>query len=275
LYTGIISETEPSPSSPRQYLDDHVELTSGTRYVVLKLESLLALNDDCETTTKHHDPDKMSLSEKMELWNNNEVVEPEPTLYSNLPSCGAKTDNDDDDDHNDDDDYNDDDHNDDDDDDDDHNDDDHHNDDDDHNENNSLARALAYSNVISQSRALTWLVSSLQNRLLLQWESDGCEELTVNRIRQQILKALPPERISNKRRPQEHTITFRVMWGHIASRPPTIGLHTIIITACSGNAQAATIEEYLGQTWPGSGTSVLGLLLDLYASSEPSTSKGT
>ena len=195
----------------------------------MQLASIFAGGDDDETTTKHHDLDKMSLSEKMDLWNSKAAADPEAIPYSDILFDGVKDDDDDDDD-----------------------------------ERNSLAGVLAHSNVIFQSGALIWLVSSLQHRSLLQWGSDESEDLAVNRIRQQILKTLPRERISKRRRPREHQVTFRLKWGHIISRPPEermTRLDTIVITDCSGKTQAATVKQYLSQTWPGSWEGIFELLV--------------
>jgi hypothetical protein len=215
----------------------------------LQLESIFAGGDDGETTTKHHDLDKMSLSEKMDLWNSKAAADPEAIPYSDILFDGVKDEDDDDDDDNDD-------------------------------ERNSLAGVLAHSNVIFQSGALIWLVSSLQNRSLLQWGSDGSEDLAVNRIRQQILKTLPPERISKRRQPREHQVTFWLKWGHIINRPPEERidrLDTIVITACSGKTQAATVRQYLSQTWPGSWETIFKLLVqhEQYAGGEHCISDGT
>ncbi|KAK4153991.1 hypothetical protein C8A00DRAFT_33245 [Chaetomidium leptoderma] len=197
------------------------------RDIVSQLEAIFAGGDDGETTTKHHDLDKMSLSEKMDLWNSKAAVDPEHIPCSDILFDDVKDDDDDDD------------------------------------ESNTLAGVLAHSNVIFQSGALIWLASSLQNRSLLQWESDGSEDLAVNKIRQQILKTLPPERISKRRQPREHQVTFWLKWGHIINRPPEewmTRLDTVIITACSGKAQAATVKQYLSQTWPGSWEPVFGFI---------------
>ena len=116
----------------------------------------------------------------------------------------------------------------------------------------NLAKISDHCNVISTSRALSWLISSLQTRSRLQWEADQTEELPINAIRRAILGALPSEKISKRRRPRDHHIAFRFPWQHFMGRAGVGRGAAIAITACSGKAQMTSIKQYMNQTWPDS-----------------------
>ncbi len=137
------------------------------------------------------------------------------------------------------------------------------NDDGDDDERSILGWLSADINVISESRALAWLAARLRSRSLLQWETDGMEDLAVNKIRQTILAALPTGMISERRPPRQHKVSFRLGWGHIMNQFPqerTDPLQAIAITACSGKVQVTSVKEYIYQTWPWSGNSLFDLL---------------
>ncbi|KAK4031555.1 hypothetical protein C8A01DRAFT_21245 [Parachaetomium inaequale] len=201
------------------------------RDIALQLESILACQDD-EVTTKHYDLDKMSLSEKMKLWDSKATTDQEPIPNSDTLFHGVEDDD----------------------------------------ESINLAGLSGYSNVISGSRALAWLVASLGQRSLLQWGSDGMGDLAVNKIRQTILKSLPTEKISKREPPRQHTVSFRLKWDHIMNQPlqeRTDRLNTMVITVCSGNAQVTSVDKYMHQTWPwnasGASSSVGRLISPPYA----------
>lgn len=179
---------------------------------------------DGEAITKRHDQDAMSLFEKMNLWNGKASMDQDTIPNSETLFDGIEDDED---------------------------------------ECIGLFALSAHSEAIFKSRALTWLVSNLRSRLLLQWETDGSEELAANRIRQEILQALPSGKISKKRPPLDHQVTFRLSWAHVLNRPregrPTLQ-DIVVITACSGKALAASVEEYLSQTYPETWLSVFEFL---------------
>jgi hypothetical protein len=140
---------------------------------------------------------------------------------------------------------------------------------DDEDESNILAKLSVHSNVILESAALKWLVDSLRTRSLLQW--DTSTDLAVNDIRRKILEALPSGKISKRQPPRDHQVTFRLKWGHILNRQRReleagvtehgrLILKSGVITVCSGKAQAASIRQYLSQTWSWSWEDVFGLL---------------
>jgi hypothetical protein len=167
--------------------------------------------------------DKMSLSEKMNLWDSKATTDQEPIPSSDTLFHGVEDDD----------------------------------------ESINLAGLSGYSNVISGSRALAWLVTSLGQRSLLQWGSDGMGDLAVNKIRQTILTSLPTGKISKRQPPRQHTVSFRLKWGHIMNQPlqeRTDRLNTMVITVCSGNAQVTSVDQYMHQTWPWSGNLALDLL---------------
>jgi hypothetical protein len=190
---------------------------------VVQLKSIFASGDG-EAITKRHDSDAMSLSEKMSLWNSKATMDQDTIPSSETLFDGVEDDED---------------------------------------ESIGATALSAHSETIFKSKALTWLVSSLRNRLLLQWETDGSQDLAVSRIRQKILQALPSGKISKRRPPPDHTLTFRLDWGHVLNQPPEqrrTRCDSIVITACAGKAVAASVEEYLSQTYPGSWQGVVELL---------------
>lgn len=165
----------------------------------------------------------MSISEKMNLWDSKATTDQEPIPSSDTLFHGVEDDD----------------------------------------ESINLAELSGYSNVISGSRALAWLVASLRQRSLLQWGSEGMEDFAVNKIRQTILKSLPTGKISKREPPRQHTVSFRLKWSHIMNQPlqeRTDRLNTMVITVCSGNAQVTSVDQYMHQTWPWNGNLVLDLL---------------
>ncbi len=191
----------------------------------MHLQSLFGCEDDW-STTRNLDSDIMSLLEKMTLWNSKAAMDEEPNIpYPNAQFEGVEDDED---------------------------------------ESISLAKLSAYCNVIFKSGALSSLVSRLRTRSLLQWESDGVEDLAVNEIRRKILAALPSGKISKRQQPREHQITFRLQWGHIIARRPwqdqRTRVETVVITVCSGKAQMASVEQYTSQTWPRTCDCISGLI---------------
>ena len=142
---------------------------------------------------------------------------------------------------------------------------------DDEDESNSFAEFSTHSNVILESAAFKWLVDSLRKRSLLQW--DTSTHIAVNDIRRKILEALPSGKISKRQPPRDHQVTFRLKWGHILNqqrRELETGvtehgsriLESGVITVCYGKAQAASVRQYLSQTWPWSWEDVFRLLQD-------------
>jgi len=201
----------------------HTGLTGQVSDIVVQLESIFASGDG-EAITKRHDSDAMSLSEKMNLWNSKATMDQDAIPSSETLFDGVEDDED---------------------------------------ESIGVTALSAHSETIFTSKALTWLVSSLRNRLLLQWETDGSQDLAVSQIRQKILQALPSGKISKRQPPPDHQVAFRLDWGHVLNQPPEqrpTRRDSIVITAGAGKALAASVEEYLSQTYPGSWQGVVELL---------------
>jgi hypothetical protein len=207
------------------------ELTNRTRDIAAQLRSVFSF-PDIEISATHDDSDKMSLVGKMTWWYSKAAINQELIQNPEDSFDGVKDDED---------------------------------------ESNSFAEFSAHCNVILESAALKWLVDNLRKRSLLQW--DTSTHIAVNDIRRKILEALPSEKISKRQPPRDHQVTFRLKWGHILNqqrRELEAGvtehgnriLESGVITVCYGKAQAASVRQYLGQTWPWSWEDVFGLLQD-------------
>ncbi|KAH6856683.1 hypothetical protein B0I37DRAFT_80626 [Chaetomium sp. MPI-CAGE-AT-0009] len=195
------------------------------RQIALQLESLFSYENG-EALTNHDDPDKMSLMEKMRLWNNKADSDEGPSLSSDDLFEGIEDDED---------------------------------------EGINHTGFSAHSSVIRKSTALHWLVSGLQKRSSLDWGGEQVPgTVAANGIRRKILEALPSRKISRKRLPQEHQVSFRLLDEDYMSDLPPQKWETrpdaIIITECAGRTQATTIEQYLNQAWPRSGMRIFQLL---------------
>jgi hypothetical protein len=123
-----------------------------------------------------------------------------------------------------------------------------------------------YYNIIVNSPAYKWFLTSLEKESTLQLETPH------PRIRQQILDKLPNRNISKKRNPDIYEVIFDLQWDYLMTeklqyvlsedtrsltqsyRPP------IVITGSPREAQVLTIQQYLAQTWPLTGLQFLNAL---------------
>jgi hypothetical protein len=123
---------------------------------------------------------------------------------------------------------------------------------------------LVYRKFVLESEAYKWFIMRLKANALLHLRG-AKPELMSDKLRQQILVALPTGTISKRRAPDSHEVTFvlewqwsmvRRLWGESLLRLPMRSqpLSALLtVTGSPNEAQTLTIKEYLAQTWPFTG----------------------
>jgi hypothetical protein len=136
-----------------------------------------------------------------------------------------------------------------------------------------LSPLPVYSRIILQSAAYEWFIASLKKEYTLQWTT-AQPRVMVDDIRHMILNQLPTKRISKRTTPDAHTVTFDLYWNatiknrlqcQFEESPGVVGSQhwlskCIAVTGSLEEAQALTVEQYLGQTWPVNGRKLLETL---------------
>jgi len=121
----------------------------------------------------------------------------------------------------------------------------------------------AYHNIIVDSSAYKWFLANLVNDSILKLGT------LQPRIRQRILDELPTGKISKRRIPDIHEVSFELEWDDaieesLRNELPEQGKlsdlsfrPSIILTGSPQEAQGLTIQQYLAQTWPSIGLQLL------------------
>ncbi|KAH7161762.1 hypothetical protein EDB81DRAFT_854059 [Dactylonectria macrodidyma] len=130
----------------------------------------------------------------------------------------------------------------------------------------------SYHKTLQNSAAYDWFITALLKECSLQ-RSEKPEEITVHKIREEILQQFPPERISKYRVPLIYRVTFAVPWQPIEARlnhglkSPSTQTHEFsrltVFTQSTEDIQVTTIDEYFRQTWPSSGLRFLEALQEV------------
>ncbi|KAK1449109.1 hypothetical protein CMEL01_08424, partial [Colletotrichum melonis] len=125
-----------------------------------------------------------------------------------------------------------------------------------------------YNKTVTESDSFEWLIESLRRELTLKRdfdESEGCNRCEM--IRRKVIESLPTGKISKNRPPTTHSVAFRVPgWAPFRSFEwYTFGrdwsvTSAVVVTYCSGDAQASTIVDYMRQTWPSTWLTIFNLL---------------
>ena len=123
-----------------------------------------------------------------------------------------------------------------------------------------------YHQLLVKSPAYKWFLTSLSNESVIQLESSH------PRIRQQILEKLPTGKISKRRTPLIHEVSFNVDWrpamkerlqcalSEDVSDPGLPHDESLVITGSTKKSQALTMKQYITQTWPSNGFLVFNAL---------------
>lgn len=139
-----------------------------------------------------------------------------------------------------------------------------------------------YNKTVVESNSLNWLIESLRRELTLKRdidESEGCNHREI--IRRKVMENLPTGKISKNRPPTTHSVIFRVPgWALLrrlqvdryGSERPLY--EAMVVTYCSGNAQAAIVEDYMEQTWPSTWKTIFNLLQTVSRSSSSGVHAG-
>lgn len=128
-----------------------------------------------------------------------------------------------------------------------------------------------YSNAIMNSKAYDWFVTQVLRNSSLHYSETQISS-SIQQIRQKILKSLPAGSISKSRVPNTYTVGFHLPWrssnlnSGIEYDPflvqPKQPLSECIVLSCSSDdqLQAATVRQYLDQTWSSGGKELLYVL---------------
>ncbi|KAK1498124.1 hypothetical protein CCUS01_12900 [Colletotrichum cuscutae] len=125
-----------------------------------------------------------------------------------------------------------------------------------------------YNKTITESDSFKWLTQSLRRELTLKRyfdASEGCNHREM--IHRKIIENLPSGKISKNQPPTTHSVIFRVPGWALLRRLEMDRYEfegylykAVIVTNCSGDAQAAMIEDYMEQTWPSTWRPIFKLL---------------
>jgi hypothetical protein len=123
-----------------------------------------------------------------------------------------------------------------------------------------------YHHLLVESPAYKWFLTSLSNESVIQLESSH------PRIRQQILEKLPTGKISKRRTPVIHEVSFNVEWRPTMNErllcaysedmngPNLPHNESLVITGSPNKSQALTMKQYITQTWSSNGSLVFDVL---------------
>ncbi|KAL0767099.1 hypothetical protein CaCOL14_010670 [Colletotrichum acutatum] len=125
-----------------------------------------------------------------------------------------------------------------------------------------------YNKTVTESDSFKWLIESLRRELTLKRdfdESEGCNHREM--IRRKVIENLPTGKISKNRPPTTHSVTFRVPGWALLRRLEMDRYEferslykAVVVIYCSGDAQAAIVEDYMEQTWPSTWKTIFNLL---------------
>jgi hypothetical protein len=133
---------------------------------------------------------------------------------------------------------------------------------------------FAFSEVgktILKSSAYEWLIFSLVKEVSFRWE-EAQPRTMVDQIRQGVLSQLPIGRISSRRPPDRHTVSFKIPKSSLpfitedqrtqpTMNPPMMIADRIAITSASAcSAQLSKVSQYMDQTWPLGGRTLLSVI---------------
>ncbi|KAK4211297.1 hypothetical protein QBC37DRAFT_14602 [Rhypophila decipiens] len=134
------------------------------------------------------------------------------------------------------------------------------------------AKLPAYNSIILDSFAYKWFIANLRKECCFHWEENQPRTM-VQDIRNRILTRLPRGIISKKNMPRRNWAEFRLPWPGLEAclsqrstsgyaTPSTLSQISEIFTATGAleQGQIATVREYFNQTWPVSGPEILMLL---------------
>lgn len=125
-----------------------------------------------------------------------------------------------------------------------------------------------YNKTVIESKSFKWLIDSLRRELALRRDFDESEGFNHREsLRRKITENLPTGKISKSQPPTTHSVTFRVPgWALLDAAGLNLfrsesPLHeAIVITICSRDAQAASLEDYMKQTWPSTWRTIFNLV---------------
>jgi len=139
-----------------------------------------------------------------------------------------------------------------------------------------------YRRVVFDSEAYKQLVARIARASFLTSLTDSDAMM---RIRSAILQSLPSERyVSRHRESKVFTMMMRMVWDPAAflrqgyqdvEKPDELLGRVITLTGSLSNAQALSTSEYLKQTWPGTGSTLLAAIVEALRTSEVATSMST
>ncbi|KAK2013402.1 hypothetical protein LZ32DRAFT_676155 [Colletotrichum eremochloae] len=125
-----------------------------------------------------------------------------------------------------------------------------------------------YNKTITESHSFKWLIENLRRELALKRDNDESTDHNHREIlRSKIMGCLPSGGISKARPPTTHYAAFRLPGWPLLDRANSDRCESeklldeaIVVTCCSGNAQAVSIVGYMEQTWPSTWEKILNLL---------------
>lgn len=127
---------------------------------------------------------------------------------------------------------------------------------------------LKHREYLINSSAYDWLRNALEREILLEPAYPDIR----GGIRRQVLDSLPPKRLSRVRGSQSYDVVFEMDWdpqvflneyGTDGGQAVSIGT-AITVTSTSQDAQALTTSQYLSQTWPSIGKSVIQVIQGVF-----------
>nr|AFT91405.1 hypothetical protein [Aspergillus rugulosus] len=143
-----------------------------------------------------------------------------------------------------------------------------------------LPQIDAYRSLIQNSPSYSWLLDSLRRECVLA----PSEPNTMEHTRDMILSILPIDPAVSRRRPSHvFEVFMRINWDPTAfyiqqnytERPREAIERAITLTGSCRATQAVTCSQYMSQTWPLTGASILDLVTSLVSSDHNAESAST
>lgn len=128
-----------------------------------------------------------------------------------------------------------------------------------------------YEEFIRESDAYQWLLTKIRQHRLLTFEEPNAMLEIGTKIRNQLRAQEPLRKMSSRKPPSVVKMTFNFDWNPARSMrdagfaPPyeeALG-RVVCLTGSWNEAQAATVRDYMDQTWPRSGHALITLMRTL------------
>jgi hypothetical protein len=133
-----------------------------------------------------------------------------------------------------------------------------------------LPQLASYEDFVPNSEAYRWLLSKLCGESLFSSPTPNMKDIIGSKVLETLRSQDTHRKISRRKRTPATQMTFNMHWDlrvymEYLGVSPSEGMwnEIVCLTGSRYEVQAATVAEYLGQTWPSSGKYLEKLLFGL------------